>query len=363
MSPACAPMHSPQPRYPSATFHASPAVHFVPGLAATQQPAAYAMMPAATAMRAVGPPVTARQQGLLCDPPPTQPLPAQPAVGLQEQQSVDARQLTTIDPRAPPHAAIPVPLASPTVLLPPADYRPQPADQDQQDRTSKGSISMLQEFVQCSWLYQAPQQRSILQWDIQSRSGWGATSSQFRATVSFLLDGVPHHVVGAWHLSKKSAQRDTADRTLGLYVGKWGAEALRDLAPGGAGSPGRGPVRGGAEAQVLEEFCRRSPSCDCTPLRWEARWEDGLCAADVRVVVHGVPHTFSGTRCAHIDAARADTARRVLWYLQCPGFQQAFEVDPQAPAVVAPEIPAPPAKWLDFMDSAPRVTDGSMGVS
>lgn len=33
--------------------------------------------------------------------------------------------------------------------------------------------------------------------------------------VSFLLDGVPHHVAGAWQQSKKLAQRDTAERCLG----------------------------------------------------------------------------------------------------------------------------------------------------
>lgn len=34
--------------------------------------------------------------------------------------------------------------------------------------------------------------------------------------VSFLLDGVPHHVAGAWQQSKKLAQRDTAERCLGV---------------------------------------------------------------------------------------------------------------------------------------------------
>lgn len=41
------------------------------------------------------------------------------------------------------------------------------------------------------------------------------TNLEFRAQVSFLLDGVPHHVAGAWQQSKKLAQRDCAERCLG----------------------------------------------------------------------------------------------------------------------------------------------------
>jgi hypothetical protein len=197
----------------------------------------------------------------------------------------------------------------------------------------KSSISMLQEFVQCAGAYQAPQQQRVLQWHLESRLGspLAAAAAEFRATVSFLLDGVPHHVVGAWHPSKKRAQRDTAERTLGLYVGRWGAEALQE--------PGSQPSstltqrqrrqhtggRSGHEAHVLEEFCRGSPAVAGGPTRWEVRWEAGLCRAHLEVSILGTPHTFSGAARPCVEAARDDTARRVLWYLQCPGFEHAFE--------------------------------------
>ncbi|CAK0818760.1 unnamed protein product, partial [Prorocentrum cordatum] len=77
----------------------------------------------------------------------------------------------------------------------------------QEDGATRNTISMLQEFVQCTRVHQAPQQQPVLQWHLESRLGasslGAAAAAEFRATVSFLLDGVPHHVVGAWHYSKK----------------------------------------------------------------------------------------------------------------------------------------------------------------
>jgi len=210
---------------------------------------------------------------------------------------------------------------------------------------------MLQEFLQCTRLYQAPQQRSALQWQYESRPGTALVAAEFRATVSFLLDGVPHHVVGVWHASKKKAQRDTAERTLGLYVGRWGAEAVKEQLSTNSTRESKKPTRyvpaevPGREARLLEDYCRSSPACAGGPTSWSARWESGLCCASLEVTILGVPHTFSGAWCTTMDAARADTARRVLWYLQCPGFQLAFEPDPQAPAVAAQDIPVPPSEW------------------
>jgi len=59
----------------------------------------------------------------------------------------------------------------------------------------------------------------------------------------------------------------------------------------------------------------------------------------------GVPHKFGGAaKCTQAEA-QSDVARRVLWYLQCPGYEDDFAPDPQAPAVIGKEIPQPPANW------------------
>ena len=53
------------------------------------------------------------------------------------------------------------------------------------------------------------------------------SSLQFRATTSFLLDGVPHHVLGGWWPSKKQSQRDAAERALAFFIGMCGQELAK----------------------------------------------------------------------------------------------------------------------------------------
>lgn len=45
------------------------------------------------------------------------------------------------------------------------------------------------------------------------------------------------------------------------------------------------------------------------------------------------------------EAARADAARRVLWYLQVPGFSELFELDLADPALHSMKIPTPAENW------------------
>merc|ERR1711971_183616 len=92
---------------------------------------------------------------------------------------------------------------------------------------TKGAISMLQEFVQCSQNFHIPPNYPVLQWSFDSQMADSATL-EFRAVVAFLLEGVPHHVAGTWQLKKKDAQRDAAERALGLFVGRWSVEVLRE---------------------------------------------------------------------------------------------------------------------------------------
>merc|ERR1719272_787278 len=76
-----------------------------------------------------------------------------------------------------------------------------------------GPISELQEYVQRDRRFPVSSHRPILKWEWNTRMA-NAVTLEFRATVSFILEGVPHHAAGAWHTSKKSAQRDAAERVL-----------------------------------------------------------------------------------------------------------------------------------------------------
>jgi len=222
----------------------------------------------------------------------------------------------------------------------PQDPLPLHQEGDEQ-AAGKGVISLLQEFVQCSRQFHAPQHRPILQWSFDNRMADFATL-EFRGTVAFLLDGVPHHVAGAWHASKKIAQRDTAERALSFFVTRWGEQLLLDQ-DGQSSAPQ--VTRGAPELTILEEFCQTSSIVDKVPPSWSFVTENGEHRAQVELVLLGVSHKFAGGAKATQKEAVVDTCRRVLWYLQCPGFEELYSPDPDCPAVTAKEIPGPPANW------------------
>jgi len=182
--------------------------------------------------------------------------------------------------------------------------------------TGKGAISLLQEFVQCSKQFQAPQHRPILQWSFDQRMV-DFTTLEFRALVAFVLDGVPHHVAGAWHPSKKPAQRDAAERALGFFITVWGEQLLKqwdqakaDTMKVDAGSARRGAWPAGDEAlpecQALEEYCRTTQICDGPGhVQWGVAWDGSRCRAEVEIEILGVAHKFAG-------APRASTSLMTL---------------------------------------------------
>lgn len=247
-----------------------------------------------------------------------------------------------------------------SAFVPPnrSNWKPQSASQRQQtqlasppgsqsieaeDDGGRGAISLLQEFVQCSKQFPSPQHRPILQWSFDTRMSDFA-SLEFRAQVAFLLDGVPHFIIGSWHMSKKLAQRDAAERCLGFFVGCWGSflltqnesdsrRFLHDI------------LRIKDDVEALEEFCRTFPACEGQPVTWSLSHIGDQCSASAEVNLLGVTHKFAGSLCSDEMTAKSDLARRVLWYLQCPGYENCFEVDPSSSAVRAKEIPAPPANW------------------
>jgi len=252
---------------------------------------------------------------------------------------------------------------------------------------TKGAISQLQEFVQGAKLYPMPPNCAVLQWSYDTRmvGGRGSEASvlEFRATVAFLLDGVPHHAVGSWKHSKKIAQRDTAERSLGLLVNRWGEIAMQEIyglltedgptgtqpiglqptprsldpigepeqEPPALCAPGSGVASAaalGGEAAKLFEYCNKflpSHEASAHPPRWHHKWDAGRCQAFVVISMFGVPHTFPGRFCDSQEAACSDAARRALWYLNCPGYENLFEPDPEYVKAAAQTIPEASPSW------------------
>jgi len=212
----------------------------------------------------------------------------------------------------------------------------------------KGSISQLQEFVQGARAFPMPPSCPVLQWCHDTRMV--DSCLEFRATVSFLLDGVPHHTVGSWKPSKKQAQRDVSERALGLFVGHWGDFVGLD----GAADVDTEMVcvdtpqlttSSMEPLEDLQHYCTKlAPPPNCPP-RWSHVLSDSLYQAFVEVVLFGIPHTFPGKRCQSQEVAYDDCARRVLWYLQQPGYEDAFEPDMEFAKVAAQDIPEPASCW------------------
>jgi len=241
-----------------------------------------------------------------------------------------------------------------------AQLSAQASPQGSQSTVNKGAISQLQEFVQGAKLYPMPPNCPVLQWGYDSRMV-GKDSLEFRATVAFMLDGVPHHAAGSWKHNKVLAKRDAAERTLGLFVNRWGGIAVQDFelwsnppsvrqessSPGKEGCDGAQAVESGInrEEQELHDYCATSLSEFAAAPTWTHMWSGELCQAFVEIRMFNVPHTFPGNPCATREAAYRDAARRALWYLQCPGYEDLFEPDPEFVKAAAHMIPEASASW------------------
>jgi hypothetical protein len=217
------------------------------------------------------------------------------------------------------------------------------------DEKEKRSIAGLQEYVQGSKESPLPAGFKALRWSFDERMV--DASLEFCSTVRFLLDGVPHHVTGAWQSGKRHAKRDTAERAYQLYASCWGALALPESEGGLAllDFKSKHQHKSGHECQTeadqvaAEVYEAQELARLCSGrFSWSHKHEGQHYVASVEVLLLGVPHTFAGCTCNSLAAACRNTACRVLWYLQCPGHENSFEADTRN----AKEIPEAPVDWV-----------------
>jgi hypothetical protein len=200
-----------------------------------------------------------------------------------------------------------------------------------------------------------------------------ASSLEFRAIVLFLLEGIPHHVAGTWQSRKKDAQRDTAERALALYCDQWGEQFVRF---GGKMSYDKASYMqdtlrhchavqrrdiynqahftfdGRTILELLvEHCCQHLDACRGVAPHWSISWEADMCIAFVEIELLGVPHKLAGIAKTSEILAREDVSSRALWYLQYPGFQERFEVDPISIAADTVRVAPPPSNWTIDIDS------------
>jgi len=96
--------------------------------------------------------------------------------------------------------------------------------------------------------------------------------------------------------------------------------------------------------RVWEHFCEVHSICSSGSLQWnvEDRPSTKECVAIVELQLFGVPHKLAGAPKNTEKEARMDAARRALWYLQCPGFEDLFEPEPLESGTVPPA-----SNWLN----------------
>jgi hypothetical protein len=249
---------------------------------------------------------------------------------------------------------------------------------------NRGPISTLQEFVQEEGKpFRMPANCSVLQWEFSTRMA--GNSLEFRATVAFVLAGVPHHVAGVWTPSKKNAQRDAAERSLGMYMkpGREGLRFMQQVEKGlssGSSTPKTeeesdwatasrtgsicwadwtdlefDPEDGlQSEVTILNDHCFKQGS---PPPVWNCKFDHASgYRAFVEIKVLGVSHTFSGQWCPDEEMAEVDVAKRVLWYFQVPGLEDTFEPDFDYARSAAQHIPEPATtSWVKDSDSEGEV--------
>lgn len=211
----------------------------------------------------------------------------------------------------------------------------------------KGYISQLQEFIQSSPDWKAPPNQRVLSWAFDERKGKRG-QTEYRATVALSLDGIPHHMAGKWLNSKTDAKRDLAYRVLCLLVTEWSGQLqghhVVQPRRHSATQAGRSAEEQMKELDVLLR-ASQSPG-DAEPkwtFEWSAKEHPSQCQAIVEVTLLGTIHKFIGQRQNSKAAAKLDTAKRTAWYLQFPGYEEEFEIDPKT---AAQEPGKPPENWL-----------------
>jgi hypothetical protein len=222
-------------------------------------------------------------------------------------------------------------------------------DQTTAPQPPSDCVASWTEFLACVKHFHLPHKQAHVKWNYEERMA-AAAALEFRGTTTFLIGGVPHHALGAWHRSKKASQQDLADSALSFFVGCWGQQlSTESTAPDGEtmsvmsvdGTSQGLDWAGESPEVVLEQLCLNLDT-PCSPM-WHLVWGDNLCQALVQIEILGVMHTMKGPDCACEADARAETAKRTLWYLKAPGYEFAFE--PSSEATAAAMDAQPPKDW------------------
>lgn len=177
-----------------------------------------------------------------------------------------------------------------------------------------GPVHVLQRFVRDVQEMAIPSGCRALRFKVCSRDG--GDSTRYRSTVRFVLDGVPHSVVGTWQPSHRHSQRAAADRALDLI-----RHGLATIAP-----------------------------------EWSLRWTGDRCRAVVRVQFFGALHQFEGAPASSATLAAKDMSQRLGHLMDDFARSWGCWKSPSAPSVSFSHAP------FDEARVQPQLSDTAMWV-
>eukprot|EP00450_Noctiluca_scintillans_P023778 CAMPEP_0194522446 /NCGR_PEP_ID=MMETSP0253-20130528/57017_1 /TAXON_ID=2966 /ORGANISM="Noctiluca scintillans" /LENGTH=223 /DNA_ID=CAMNT_0039366885 /DNA_START=24 /DNA_END=695 /DNA_ORIENTATION=+ len=125
--------------------------------------------------------------------------------------------------------------------------------------------TVLQDFLSAIQGTPQPHGHRLIRWKCSRR----ADHTEFRCTVTFVLDGVPHSVVGTWQKSIRWAQCDAVDRALG---------------------------------SLQDDLAASVP-------QWSLKWQGSQCRAVVSVQLFGALHSIQGGPAMSEASAKEDVLR------------------------------------------------------
>mmetsp|Transcript_26817 Transcript_26817/g.61834 ORF Transcript_26817/g.61834 Transcript_26817/m.61834 type:complete len:480 (-) Transcript_26817:211-1650(-) len=232
------------------------------------------------------------------------------------------------------------------------------------------AIAQLQELLQSpehTSRFKFPLGVKVLHWSFRSQHeerqpGETRTYNGHRSVLSFLANGIPHHVAGQREICKKIARQSAAEVALRLLRGNrvrstedGGADVCVDLShvlPSARSIAARSTTAKKDYTRKLQAFLRQCGTVSSTGCSWTCEQDTttGQWRATVHIIVLGIQHVFVGPlREESANESSSELAQRVLWFLGYKACRGSYVVDRRKWIAVACEVPSALPMWVESL--------------
>jgi len=227
---------------------------------------------------------------------------------------------------------------------------------------SDSAIAELQQLLQSAehtTLFKFPPGVSVLHWTYREEV---VDRYMFQAVLGFLCNGVPHHVAGDWHPSKRNARHSAADVGVSLMKaiminkaeGEAPPRANVDLASVllAASHELGSPADMVRKLEALLDECAAvtAPGREWRLVQSQRR---SKWFAFLVIELMGVLFTFSGPVYSDIEEAKGELAKRVMWYMGYSGLQGCYLPNKRLLLSNRCQVSQAPLAWMESLDGHP----------